>query len=159
MQRVVIDPRAPALVASAIELLAQDLHRHWTLDELADQLCIGPFHLVRSFKRWVGVPPIAWANRRRAERAAILLSTTDEPIAAIGAQVGWPDPSYFSRRFRQEFGVGARAYRVRSHEHQAAVHPGCQDVNDEAAADESGRRPGERQAELGTGRRCASPTR
>ena len=74
------------------------------------------------------MPPIAWSNRRRAERAAILLATTDEPIAAIGARVGWPDPSYFSRRFRQEFGVGARTYRAQSHEHQAAVHPGIRDT-------------------------------
>jgi AraC family L-rhamnose operon transcriptional activator RhaR len=127
-EHVVVDPRAPSMVAAAIELLEQDLQRHWTLDELAGQLCIGPFHLVRLFKRWLGMPPIAWSNRRRAERAAILLATTDEPVAAIGAQVGWPDPSYFSRRFRQEFGVGARTYRARSHEHQAAAHPGARDT-------------------------------
>jgi AraC family L-rhamnose operon transcriptional activator RhaR len=127
-EHVVVDPRAPSMVAAAIELLEQDLQRHWTLDELAGQLCIGPFHLVRLFKRWLGMPPIAWSNRRRAERAAILLATTDEPVAAIGAQVGWPDPSYFSRRFRQEFGVGARTYRARSHEHQAAAHPGGRDT-------------------------------
>ena len=77
-----------------------------------------------SFKRWVGMPPIAYANRRRAERAAILLSTTDDPVAAIGAHVGWPDPSHFSRRFRREFGVGPRTYRAQSHEHQASGRTG-----------------------------------
>jgi AraC family L-rhamnose operon transcriptional activator RhaR len=142
-EHVVIDPRAPAMVATAIELLGQDLNHHWTLDELAGQLCIGPYHLVRLFKRWVGMPPVAWSNRRRAERAAILLSTTDEPIAAIGARVGWPDPSYFSRRFRQEFGVGARTYRARSHEHQAATHPGIRDATGNGrAGDESWAPPG-----------------
>ena len=70
------------------------------------------------------MPPIAYANRRRAERAAVLLATTDDPVAAIGAQVGWSDPSHFSRRFRQEFGAGPRDYRIRSHEHQAYSHRG-----------------------------------
>ncbi len=120
----VLDPRAPALVASATALLDNDLCRHWTLDDLSGELCVGPFHLVRSFKRWVGMPPIAYANRRRAERAAILLSTTDDPVAAVGARVGWPDPSHFSRRFRREFGVGPRTYRAQSHEHQASGRPG-----------------------------------
>ncbi len=121
---VVIDPRAPSLIRSAIELIDADLRHHWTLDELAGRLCVGPFHLVRSFKRWVGTPPIAFSNRRRAERAAVLLTATDDPVAAIGADVGWPDPSHFSRRFLHEFGVTPRAYRVRGQEHRAAGHRG-----------------------------------
>lgn len=120
----VLDPRAPQLVSTAMGLLERDLSRHWTLEQLAGHLCVGPFHLVRQFKRWAGLPPIAFANRRRAERAAVLLSSTDEPVATIGAQVGWPDPSHFSRRFRLELGVGPREYRIRSHEHQAFGHRG-----------------------------------
>ena len=34
--------------------------------------------------------------------------STDQSVAAIGAAVGWPDPSQFSRRFRAEFGVSPR---------------------------------------------------
>ena len=115
------DPRAPATVVSAVDLIEQDLRRHWTLDELAAQLYIGPFHLVRLFTRWVGLPPIAFANRRRAEQAAILLSATDDAVASIGAQVGWPDASHFSRRFHQEFGVSPRSYRTQSRQHGAAL--------------------------------------
>ena len=57
-------------------LLERDLRRHWTLEALASELCVGVFYLVRLFKRWVGMPPIAYANQRRAERAAVLLSGT-----------------------------------------------------------------------------------
>jgi AraC family L-rhamnose operon transcriptional activator RhaR len=119
-EHVVLDPRAPLLVSSAVELLEQDLARRWSLDELAGQLCVGPFHLVRLFKHWVGLPPIAFANRRRAERAAALLATTDEPISAIGSSVGWSEPSYFARRFRGEYGTTPRVYRMRVREHHAA---------------------------------------
>lgn len=120
----VIDPRAPSLISAAIGLIERDPRRHWTLDELANELCVGPFHLVRSFKRWTGMPPIAWSNCRRAERAAILLDSTDATVAEIGAQVGWPDPSHFSRRFRREYGVGPRSYRALSHDHHASTQPG-----------------------------------
>jgi AraC family L-rhamnose operon transcriptional activator RhaR len=117
-----VDPRAPVLVMRAVELIERDLGSHWTLDDLSAELCVGPFHLVRLFKRWTGLPPMAFANRRRAERAAALLSTTDDPIAEVGAAVGWPDPSHFARRFRREFGAAPRVYRDRAREHHAAGH-------------------------------------
>ena len=123
------DPRAPAIVTSAIDLIERDLLRHWTLDELSAQLFIGPFHLVRLFSRWVGLPPIAFANRRRAEQAAILLSSTDDAIAAIGAQVGWPDPSHFSRRFHLEFGTSPRSYRTQSRRRSGSDHQPTPDRN------------------------------
>jgi AraC family L-rhamnose operon transcriptional activator RhaR len=123
-QRVAVDPRAPELVAAAIDLLDHDLQRHWTLDELAGQLFVGTFHLVRQFNRWVGLPPIAYLNGRRAERAAMLLATTDASVGSIGVEVGWADPSQFSRRFRQHMDISPREYRVRSRRHYAARRRG-----------------------------------
>jgi AraC family L-rhamnose operon transcriptional activator RhaR len=119
-EQVAINPRAPAVVSAAVDLLEHDLQRRWTLDELAARLFVGTFHLVRLFDRWVGLPPIAYLHRRRAERAATLLATTDAPVAEIGGQVGWPDPSNFSRRFRQAMGVSPSAYRATSRVHYAA---------------------------------------
>jgi AraC family L-rhamnose operon transcriptional activator RhaR len=115
-----IDPRASSLVTAAIDLLDRDLQRRWTLDDLASRLYVGTYHLIRQFDRWVGLPPIAYLNRRRAERAASLLATTDGAIAAIGAQVGWPDASQFSRRFRQHMEMSPLEYRARSRRHYAA---------------------------------------
>jgi AraC family L-rhamnose operon transcriptional activator RhaR len=117
---VAIDPQASALVVAAIDQFDQDLSRQWTLRELSSQLCVGPFHLVRQFDRWVDLPPMAFLSRRRADRAAILLATTEEPIASVGAEVGWPDPSQFSRRFKQYVGMSPSAYRAQSRVHYAA---------------------------------------
>jgi AraC family L-rhamnose operon transcriptional activator RhaR len=118
-----IDPRAPAMVTTAVQLLERDLQRHWGLAELAAVLCVGQFHLARSFRRWVGQSTGEFANRRRAERAAVLLTTTDDPVASIGATVGWEDPAYFARRFRQATGVSPRLYRARARAHQAGQRP------------------------------------
>jgi AraC family L-rhamnose operon transcriptional activator RhaR len=123
-ERVVIDPRAPELVAAAIDRLDHDLQHRWTLEELAGQLYVGTFHLVRQFNRWVGLPPVAYLNRRRAERAAMLLATTDTPVGSIGTEVGWADPSQFSRRFRQHMDMSPREYRARSRRHYASRRRG-----------------------------------
>jgi AraC family L-rhamnose operon transcriptional activator RhaR len=101
------------LVAQAKDLLEHDLAYPWTLTELSSRLYVGPFHLARQFVRSLGVPPMHYLARWRAMRAAALLAATDEPIAAVGAAVGWPDPSQFSRRFRAVFGVSPRTYRRR----------------------------------------------
>lgn len=108
---VPVRPASSQLVAQACELLERELTHPWTLAELSARLYVGPFHLARQFVRSVGMPPMRYLARWRAQRAAGLLVSTDQSVAAIGAAVGWPDPSQFSRRFRAEFGVSPRAYR------------------------------------------------
>jgi AraC family L-rhamnose operon transcriptional activator RhaR len=103
---------ASPMVADAIDLMTADLSFPWTLDDLSQRMFVGRFHLARTFARWVGQPPMHYLARLRAERAAALLATTDLPVAVIGTKVGWPDPAYFSRRFRAAFGVSPRAYRT-----------------------------------------------
>ncbi len=116
-------PVTSQLVAQACELLEQDLTYQWTLADLSARLYVGPFHLARQFVRCVGMPPMRYLARWRAQRAAGLLVSTDQSVAAIGTAVGWPDPSQFSRRFRAEFGVSPRAYR----QHVAQVVTGAAD--------------------------------
>lgn len=112
-------PTAPAVVVASLELLSRDIAHPWTLEELSRQMYVGRFHLSRTFAKCVGLPPMHYLARLRAERAAAMLSSTDLPIASIGAAVGWSDPPYFSRRFRAVFGISPRVYRKR-HRQDAA---------------------------------------
>lgn len=100
-------------VATLAALMEAELSRPWKLAELARQAGMTREHLCRRFRVLHGEPPMAWLTRRRAERAAVLLLTTDAPVAAIGSQVGWDDPNYCARRFRAAFGVNPAAYRRR----------------------------------------------
>jgi AraC family L-rhamnose operon transcriptional activator RhaR len=110
-QRTDDSPMASAVVTEAVDLMAGDLAFPWTLDELSRRVYVGRFHLAHLFARTMGQPPMQYLARLRGERAAALLTGTDLPVAAIGAKVGWPDPAYFSRRFRAAFGVAPRDYR------------------------------------------------
>lgn len=105
------DERAAGPVAAVVQALEERLEREWSLDELARMARLNRSYFVRRFKRATGLAPMAWLCRRRAEKAAVLLLTTDLPIARIGRLVGWQDPNYFARRFRAAFGMSARAYR------------------------------------------------
>ncbi|WP_432951113.1 helix-turn-helix domain-containing protein [Kribbella sp. CA-253562] len=52
--------------------------------------------------------------RLRAEQAAALLAESALPTSRVGAAVGWPDPTYFARRFRTLVGLTPSQYRERA---------------------------------------------
>ncbi|MFD1544180.1 helix-turn-helix transcriptional regulator [Nonomuraea guangzhouensis] len=100
-------------VLLAVRELEGDPRRSWSVDDLAALAHVSSAHLARTFTAQLGISPMAYLNRLRAERAAALLIETDLPVAAIGRQVGWSDPNYASRRFRQSFAMSPSDYRAR----------------------------------------------
>jgi AraC family transcriptional regulator, L-rhamnose operon transcriptional activator RhaR len=109
-------------VRRAMRLLESDIARSWTLTALAEELHLAPAYLVRLFKDATGLPPKAYLAQLRAERAAVLLLHSDDPVTAIGRAVGWPDQNYFARRFKAHYGLSATTYR-RQFATWAAEHP------------------------------------
>jgi len=103
----------PRVVIAVLDAFDADLARHWTLADLSTEVYVGSFHLAHEFKRSMGISPMAYLARRRAERAGILLAGTDDSIASIGRAVGWPEPAAFSRRFSKAYGVSPREFRRR----------------------------------------------
>ncbi|GAA5186537.1 hypothetical protein GCM10023322_33000 [Rugosimonospora acidiphila] len=71
-------------------------------------------YLGRLFTQHVGLAPMNFLARTRAERAALLLTHSTLPAAQVGAAVGWADPTYFARRFRALVGLTPSEYRQRS---------------------------------------------
>lgn len=100
-------------VRGALLVMADEPSQPWTMDELADRVGISVPHLHRTFTAEVGTSPMAWLARTRVELAASLLIQDSRPVAEIAHRVGWPDPNYFSRRFREITGASPTAYRRR----------------------------------------------
>jgi transcriptional regulator GlxA family with amidase domain len=67
------------------------------------------FH--RRFRRATGQAPADYVQTLRVEEAKQLLETTDVPIDAIAAEVGYTEPSSFRSAFRKRVGLSASAYR------------------------------------------------
>ncbi|MGW5188403.1 AraC family transcriptional regulator [Kribbella sp. NPDC004138] len=104
-------PAPHPAVQHAMRLLESDLAAPWTLEQLGAAVNLAPGYLIRLFGTSVGMSPMAYLNRVRAERAAGLLIETELPISTIGALVGWHDPSHATRRFRSTFGLSPSRYR------------------------------------------------
>src|SRR4051812_36715412 len=95
-----IDP----LVAELVEGMERRLAEPTSLALLARRAGYTPQHLVRRFRRSLGVSPMACLAALRLERAAGLLREGRMTVRAIAAAVGYDDAAYFSRAFRARFG-------------------------------------------------------
>lgn len=102
----------PSVAATAARIDDDPAHP-WSMDELAGLANLDAAYLTRLFRRDLGLPPMGYLARVRAERAAALLTRTDYAVARVGALVGWPDPTYFARRFRMLVGLTPTAYRAK----------------------------------------------
>ncbi len=82
--------------------------------DLAAIIGVSPDQLSRRLKQAVGLTPIQFVQRVRIDRAAHLLTNTDNRIADIGVECGFYDQSDFTRRFGQYTNSTPAQFRLAS---------------------------------------------
>ena len=83
------------------------------LEELASVSCVTKPYLIRLFKREFKTSPVQYINKKKVERAQLLLFSTDNPVKEIAYQLGFNDYSYFIRLFHKLIGITPQEYRMR----------------------------------------------
>ncbi len=73
-----------------------------------------PEHASRSLKKYYGCTPTELVTRRRLERAALLLRTSNLSIDEIAAKCGFLNLSYFYREFKAHYRLSPRRYRLQN---------------------------------------------
>jgi AraC family transcriptional regulator len=101
-------------VTSIVRLIDAHPDRPLTLETMAEEAGLSPYHFLRTFERQTGVTPHQYILRARLREAAIRLSTRTGKILDIALDCGFGDVSNFNRAFRAEFGVNPRAYQQRA---------------------------------------------
>ncbi len=102
------DPRLGRAVAAIFER-PEAPH---TLDRLAALAGMSRSAFADHFAASFGRGPIDLVREVRLRRAARLLDSTDCPIKALAARVGYASRSYFSRAFKEQFGLSPAGYRA-----------------------------------------------
>jgi len=83
----------------------------FTTEQLSDMANMSPSSLRRLFKQTTGKAPGDFIKEIRMATAARLLLVSDERISSIAYKVGFDDPNYFARKFKERFGVSPQVYR------------------------------------------------
>ena len=102
---------AEARVSRAVRTIDDDPHEQLTLETLANEAGLSPYHFLRTFERLTGVTPHQYVLRARLRKAAMRLAGGSERITDVAFDCGFGDISNFNRAFRGEFGVSPRVFR------------------------------------------------
>lgn len=79
--------------------------------DIADAAAVSESECIRCFRNSIGTTPIRYAKQLRLQEAARLLAATDRKIIEIGIDCGFREMNYFSRSFREQFGMTPTEYR------------------------------------------------
>lgn len=86
----------------------EDLRR----DELARKTGMTPEHFSRTFRNYKGCSFSQYLSRLRLHQARLELQLSHASLEEIARRCGYGDTHYFSRKFKQQFGMPPRQYRT-----------------------------------------------
>jgi AraC-like DNA-binding protein len=95
----------------AKEMLLADLTGDTSLADVAAACGLSASHFARAFRRSIGMPPHAWLNKARVDRAMLLLRQRRQSLAEIALECGFVDQSHFTRVFVRRVGLTPGAWR------------------------------------------------
>lgn len=117
LRRAVAGLRAPAARRpEELERLLVHVDRGFQLgpriEEMATLLGRSRSHVLKLFRRHLGVSAKGYVIDRQLREARELLLSTTQSIADIGKAVGLADPYHFSKLFRRYVGLSPREFRA-----------------------------------------------
>jgi len=104
-------PSTLARVTRAVRGIEEHPADALSVDGLAREVRLSPYHFLRTFQCLTGVTPHQYILRTRLRHAAQRLATEPTQILDVALECGFGDASNFVRAFRTEFGVNPRAWR------------------------------------------------
>ena len=102
------------LVQKVINTINLNLSDQLSPKSLAAMYYISPSYLSSLFKQDTGTTLTDFINTQRIQRAANLLSSTEQNISVVAEQVGILDVNYFTKMFKKSMGSTPTQYRRQS---------------------------------------------
>jgi AraC-like DNA-binding protein len=99
------------LVSRTRLLLAARFTEPLLLADIAEAVGASPYHLVRVFRREVGIPVHRYVARLRLRSALARLAEGQTDLTKLALDLGFSSHSHFTDSFRQEFGLAPSQFR------------------------------------------------
>ena len=100
------------LTRIVISFLINHYKQKLVLQDIADHVGVSPFYLERLFKQETSETPRAYLEKIRIDKAAYLLSSTNQSNLEICYEVGFQSPSNFYKVFRRLKNCSPSEYRI-----------------------------------------------
>ena len=99
-------------LSAAIDHLERHLEQPLDIEYLRRLACMSRSRFFSEFRKHLACSPAEFQHQLRLDRATLMLQR-GMPATAVCYELGYGDPSHFSRRFHQRFGVSPRVYQQR----------------------------------------------
>ena len=109
-----ITPLDEKMVEKAIKYVVTNIKRpDLSVEELSSHLGMSRVHLYKKLKATTGKTPVEFIRLIRLKRGAQMLRESQLNVSEIAFQLGYNSPKYFSKYFKDEFGVLPSVYQER----------------------------------------------
>ena len=109
---IVITSLDEKLIEKAIKYVEDNMSRtELSVEELSRELGMSRVHLYKKLLQITGKTPIEFIRVIRLKRAAQLLRESQLHVSEVAFEVGFNNPKYFSRYFKDEFGLLPSVYQ------------------------------------------------
>jgi AraC family transcriptional regulator len=105
----------PNPIQKALWLVETTLHEHISLEQMAANCGVLPFHLTRAFAAVTGLSLMRYVRARRLSVAALKLVAGAPNILAVALDAGYNSHEAFTRAFRDQFGCTPEQVREGGH--------------------------------------------
>lgn len=117
-----ITPLDERLVGKAVKFVVANIKRtDLSVEELSSHLGMSRVHLYKKLKAITGKTPIEFIRILRLKRGAQMLRESQLNISEIAYQLGFNNPKYFSKYFKEEYGIMPSDYQKQ--EEHITNHP------------------------------------
>lgn len=104
-------PAYSPYVYTAEQILRRSLNAEISLDQLAEQVGISKYHLIRCFKENVGASPMHYLMELRLQDACRMLAVEGLSVDEVSERLQFCSAKYFSSAFQKKMGVSPSKYR------------------------------------------------
>lgn len=107
-----VDGIHSTFITSLRDLIQQNINNpNFSVEDMGEKLGMGRSQFFRKTKLMTGYTPNDLLRTMRLQQAVKLLCSTDMNISDISHRVGFNNPSYFTRAFRDQFKMSPKEYR------------------------------------------------
>ncbi len=92
--------------------IADNLSKELSLTSVSDYLHISSQYFCKIFKEETDMNFVDYVTLVRMEKAKELLTTTNMNIESVARSVGYNTPHYFTKKFKERFGVTPKTFRM-----------------------------------------------
>ncbi len=102
-------------LAFAVDYIKKNIDKKINIDKLANQANMSRATFYRHFKAYLGISPIAFIQEERIRKSTFLLKNTHKSVSEISYELGYTNPSYFIKQFKELKGISPKEFGKKHH--------------------------------------------